>query len=500
MVAGVSGLPPLYAAEKSMNQFSRDVSIFASIADQIETDWPSIARPEQLAPPGDWSTWLFLAGRGAGKTRAAAEWIRSLAESAVVGRIALVGPTASDTRDTIVEGESGLLAIAPNSNRPTFEPSKRRLSWSNGVQATLFSSEEPDRLRGPQHGAAWSDELCSWRNVRDTWDNLQFGLRLGKKPRQAITTTPKPIKLLKELVKRDGQDVVVTRGRTSDNAANLAPSFLSQIVARYEGTRLGRQELNAELLEDVQGALWTRDLLEEGRRDKAPPMRRIVVAVDPAISVSENADETGIIVAGLGTDDHGYVLEDASGKYSPIEWARRAIALYHKHGADRIVAEANQGGLMVETTIRTVDTNVSFKAVHASRGKITRAEPIAALFEQFRIHPVGVFSELEDQLCTFEAGLSGSPDRLDAMVWAFTELMLDRPGNTGFLEFYAAQAGAGLRIEMSGRMIRVLAPPGVGAARLFSGRDVSVPADRIVEMTLEDAKPLFRGGWTRVTG
>jgi phage terminase large subunit-like protein len=224
-------------------------------------------------------------------------------------------------------------------------------------------------------------------------------------------------------VKRDGQDVIVTRGRTSDNAANLAPSFLSQIVARYEGRRLGRRELNAELLEDVQGALWSRDLLEEVRRDKAPPMRRIVVAIDPAVSVSENADETGIIVAGLGTDDHGYVLEDASGKYSPIEWARRTVALYHKHGADRIIAEANQGGLMVETTVRTVDANISFKA----------------------------------------------------------------------------QAGAGVRSEVSERMIRMLAPPGVGAALLLSGRDVPVPTDRVVEMTMEDAKPLFRGGWIRIT-
>ena len=325
-----------------------------------------------------------------------------------------------------------------------------------------------------------------------------FGLRLGKRPRAIVTTTPRPLPLLKALLKRDGQDVVVTRGRTSDNAANLAPSFLSQIVARYEGTRLGRQELNAELLEDVQGALWTRDLLEEVRRDKAPSMRRTVVAIDPAISVSESADETEIIVAGLGTDDHGYVLEDASGKFSPIEWARRAVGLYHKHGADRIVAEANQGGLMVETTVRTVDSNISFKAVHASRGKITRAEPVAALFEQFRIHLVGAFPELEDQLSTFEAGLPGSPDRLDAMVWALTELMVEKPGNTGFLEFYAAQAGAGIRSEVSERMIRMLAPPGIGAALLLSGRDVPVPADRIVEMTIDDAKPLFRGGWIRV--
>lgn len=474
-------------------------SIFASFADAIESDWRSIARPEQMPPDGDWSTWLILAGRGAGKTRAGAEWVRSLAEAASVARIALIAPTAADARDTMVEGESGLLAIAPNSNRPIYEPTKRRLTWPNGVQATLFSSEEPDRLRGPQHGAAWLDELCSWRNVREGWDNLQFGLRLGKKPRQVITTTPKPIKLLKELVKRDGQDVVVTRGRTADNAANLAPSFLSQIVARYTGTRLGRQELNAEILEDAEGSLWSRELIENCRREKAdlPPMKRVVVAIDPAISMGENSNETGIIVAGLGTEDHGYVLEDASGKYSPIDWARKAIALYHKHGADRIVAEANQGGAMVESTIRTVDANASFKAVHASRGKITRAEPIAALFEQSRIHLIGAFPELEDQLCTYEAGSPGSPDRLDAMVWSFTELMVDRNLTTGFLDFYASQVGVSARGAESIRMVRMLAPPGVGGAHLLSGRDVTVPFDgsRIIEMTAEDAKALFRGGW-----
>jgi predicted phage terminase large subunit-like protein len=401
-------------------------NVFASIAAALETDWPSIARPEQLAPAGDWSTWLILAGRGAGKTRSGAELVRSLAEAASVARIALVGPTAADARDVMVEGESGLLAICPNSNRPTYEPSKRRLTWPNGVQAALYSAEEPSRLRGPQHGAAWLDEIAAWANVTETWDMLQFGLRIGRKPRQVITTTPKPIKLLKELVKRDGKDVVVTRGRTTDNAQNLAPSFLSQIVSRYEGTRLGRQELNAELLEDTPGALWTLDLIEQGRRTQAAVQstKRIVVAIDPAISVSEDSDETGIVVCGLGTDEHGYVLEDASGKFSPIEWARRAIGLYRKWNADRIVAEANQGGQMVEQTIRTVDPNVSFKAVHASKGKITRAEPIAALAEQFRIHHVGVFPELEDQLTSYAAGSSDSPDRLDAMVWAFTELMV----------------------------------------------------------------------------
>jgi phage terminase large subunit-like protein len=344
--------------------------VFANIADALEHDWHSIARPEQLPPEGEWSNWLYSGGRGTGKTRAGSEWVRSLAEAATVSRIALVGPTASDVRDVMVEGDSGILSICPNSNRPTYEPSKRRLTWPNGVQAAMFSSEEPERLRGPQHGCAWCDELGAWRNIDATWSMLQFGLRLGRHPRQLVTTTPKPVKLLRELIK--SPNTVVTRGSTYDNRANLAESFFTQIVKKYEGTRLGRQELNAEMLEDFEGALWTRDLIESTRCEKSslPPMRRIVVALDPAVSVGENSDATGIVVAGLGTDGHGYVLEDASGKYSPIEWARRGVALYHQHGADRIVAEANQGGAMVEQTIRTVDPNASYKAVHASRGKI----------------------------------------------------------------------------------------------------------------------------------
>jgi predicted phage terminase large subunit-like protein len=475
-------------------------SPFASIADALESDWQSLSRPEQRAPDGDWSIWLVLAGRGFGKTRAGAEWVRSLAESASVGRIALVAPTTADGRDTMVEGESGLLAIAPNSNRPIYEPSKRRVSWPNGVIATLFASEEPERLRGPQFGAAWCDELGAWRNVQATWDNLQFGLRLGKRPRQVITTTPRPIKLLREVIKRNGRDVVVTRGSTYDNRDNLAPSFFSQIVRQYEGTRLGRQELNAELLEDVQGALWTRDLIEEGRRDKAslPPMRRIVVAIDPAVSVSETSDETGIIVAGLGVDDHGYLLHDESGKYAPIEWARRAVALYRKYGADRIVAEANQGGAMVETTVRTVDPNCSFKAVHASRGKITRAEPIAALAEQHRIHLVGGFPELEDQLCSFAAGAAGSPDRLDAMVWAFTELMVGARDD-GIIEFYRQEVErmmSGRDAAVAASRVRIEAPPGVSHAHLRSGRSIMVPGDRRLELDEADARPLLAGGWT----
>jgi predicted phage terminase large subunit-like protein len=399
--------------------------IFARLASAIADDWRSLARPEQLPPPGDWTTWIYLAGRGAGKTRSGVEWVREQIESGV-SRIALVAPTAADCRDVIVEGESGILATSPDWARPIYEPSKRRLTWPSGQIATMFSSEEPDRLRGPQHGAALCDEFAAWKNVQATWDMLMFGLRLGKRPRVMITTTPRPIKILKELVKREGKDVVITRGKTSDNAANLAPAFLNTIVKRYEGTRLGRQELDGQILEDVEGALWSRDNIEATRieRGAEPFMKRICVAVDPAISVGENSDETGIIVCGLGDDDRGYVLEDLSGKYSPAEWARKAIIAYKKWRADRIVIEVNQGGDMAESTLRMVDPNVPVRTVHASRGKIIRAEPVSALYEQHKVSHVGCFPELEDQLCSFEPGSTGSRDRLDAMVYALTDLMV----------------------------------------------------------------------------
>jgi phage terminase large subunit-like protein len=416
-----------------------DHSIFRRLAEALESDWRALARSEQVLPSGDWWTiWLYLAGRGAGKTRSGAEGVREWIDGGQCGRVALIAPTQADARDVMVEGESGLLAICPNSNRPMYEPSKRRLTWPNGAMATLYSAEEADRLRGPQHDGLWADELAAWKGAQAAWDMAMLGLRLGKRPRAIVTTTPRPLPLLKALLKREGQDVVVSRGRTRDNADNLASAFLAEIVSRYQGTRLGRQELDAELLEDTPGALWSREMIEEGRRAKPdmPPLRRIVVAIDPAVSTGEDSDETGIVVVGLGVDDHGYVLEDASGKLGPIAWAQRAVALYRRWGADRIIAEANQGGAMVETTIRTVDPNVSFKAVHASRGKITRAEPIAALAEQFRIHHVGAFPELEDQLCGFAGGSSDSPDRLDAMVWAFTELMVDTTPAAGMLEFY----------------------------------------------------------------
>jgi phage terminase large subunit-like protein len=424
-------------------------SAFAAIADALESDWRAIARPEQLAPVGDWSTWLFLGGRGAGKTRAAAEWVRETAESGNVSRIALVAATAADARDVMITGDSGILSICPNSNRPAYFPSLRRLEWPNGVIATTFSSEEPERLRGQQCGASWSDELAAWRNVNDTWSNLQFGLRLGRKPRQVVTTTPKPIKLLKELVKRDGQDVVVTRGRTSDNAANLAPSFLSQIVARYEGTRLGRQELNAEILEDVAGALWTRAMIDKAREPVTlPDMVRVVVAIDPSgarHADDQGADEIGIIVAGKGADGRGYVLADRTLKASPASWGRVAVGAYHEFGADRIVAERNFGGAMVEHVIRTTDASVAFREVSASRGKVARAEPVAAVYEQGRVSHIGDdLTLLEDELCQMTGNGfsgSGSPDRADALVWALSELILTTTNNTGFLDYYAEMVG-----------------------------------------------------------
>jgi predicted phage terminase large subunit-like protein len=401
-----------------------ETSIFNRLASAIAEDWTAHARPEQIPPPGAWIVWLILSGRGWGKTRTGAEWIKGLIVSGKAKRVALVGATASDVRDVMIEGQSGILSVCADWDRPVYEPSKRRITFKNGAVATAYSAEEPDRLRGPQHDAAWCDELAAWTNVRDVWDQLQFGLRLGKTPRCCVTSTPRPIPLLKQLIARP--DVHVTKGKTSDNAANLAPTFLTAIVNRYEGTRLGRQELDGDILDDVPGALWNRDLLEATRvaKGEAPPMRRIVVAIDPAVSTGENSDLTGIIVAGLGADGAGYVIEDLSGRYSPTEWARRAIGAYHLHKADRIIAEANQGGAMVETTLRAVDAYVPVRLVHASRAKITRAEPISALFEQHKAHVVGGLPELEDELCSYEPGSPNSPDRLDAMVWALTDLQI----------------------------------------------------------------------------
>jgi phage terminase large subunit-like protein len=403
-------------------------SVLAQLADALDDGgWRSKARQSQLPPPGDWNGWAIVAGRGYGKSWVGANYTNEVAQS--VGRISLIGATAADVRDVMIEGESGILRTAPPWFRPTYEPSKRRVEWPNGSTALVFSSEEPDRLRGPQSHFGWLDEFAAFQNVRDVWDMFSFGLRLGKKPRWLITTTPKPIKLLKEIVARD--DVEVTRGSTFENAANLAPPFLEAIKRRYEGTRLGRQELYAELLTDTPGALWQQHWLDRDRVKGLPwdGLKRVVVAIDPAVTSGEDADETGIIAAGIDQADQAYVLEDASGRYQPHEWAAKAIELYRRHHADRIIAERNNGGDLVEATVRSVDPTVSFKSVHASRGKVTRAEPISALYEQGRVHHVGTFTQLEDQMCSFTSDFSRatagfSPDRLDALVWALSELLL----------------------------------------------------------------------------
>ena len=363
-----------------------------------------------------------MAGRGFGKTRCGAEWVHEQIRQGRE-RIALVGETKADVRDVMVEGESGILATAGR-NRPLYEPSKRRLTWPNGAIGVCYSGDEPDQLRGPQHDAAWLDELAKYRYAEETWSNLDLGLRLGESPQAVITTTPRPVQIMRELVA--DELVTVTRGSTYDNLQNLAESFAKRIVERYEGTRLGRQELHAEILDDVVGALWSREMIDAHRLRETPPhFERIVVGVDPAVTSGEDADETGILVAGM-IGNRGYIVEDLSGQYTPQEWAIQAIKAYYKYNADRIVAEVNQGGDMVEHTIRTVDRNVSYKAVRAARGKILRAEPIAALYEQGRIHHCGTFAALEDQLCMYTHDSRESPDRLDALVWALTDLMIGK--------------------------------------------------------------------------
>ena len=419
------------------------IEIRQRLADALQNSWFAKARPNQIPPPGEWSLWMLLAGRGFGKTRVLSEMANYWATSGEYRRLAIVAATAADARDVMVEGESGILATAPTWCRPIYQTTRRRLQWPNGAIATLYSAEEPDRLRGPQHDAALCDELATWRDP-STWDMLQFGLRLGKNPRIVVATTPRPTRLVRQLLLREGQGLVVTRGTTYENRDNLAPGFFQQIVSRYEGTRLGRQELLAEVLMDVPGALWNLDGIDAARRERAPDLTRVVVAIDPAVSTNEGSDETGIIVAGRDEGGHGYVLEDLSGKHQPADWARTAIAAYRRHSADRIVAEVNQGGDLVENTLRTIDENVSYSSVHASRGKFVRAEPIAALYEQSRVHHVGSFPELEDQMSSFVADIDraklGSPDRVDALVWGLTELMVERMPYAGLFEYYRERA------------------------------------------------------------
>lgn len=412
--------------------------ILASLSDDeaeaLEFDWKFWGRPKQFLPLGDWLTWLILAGRGFGKTRTGAEALRELVcgstplASGGYGRIAVIAETAADARDVLVEGESGILKCHPRAFRPHYEPSKRRLTWPNGAVATLYNAVEPDQLRGPQHDLALCDELAKWRYAQETWDQLQFGLRIGDRPRQIVTTTPRPIPIIKKLIA--AESTVLTRGSTTENRSNLAPSFISTVIARYEGTRLGRQELDAEILDDVPGALWTRAMFDDHRVRETPDLQRVVVAIDPSGTGGEgdSGDSIGIVVAGRGYDGRGYVMADRSCKLSPAGWGRRAVDAYKEFRADRIVAERNFGGAMVQHVIRTADRNVSYKEVVASRGKAVRAEPVAALYEQGRVSHIGSFPELEDQACSMKSDGylgEGSPDRLDALVWAMTELMLD---------------------------------------------------------------------------
>jgi predicted phage terminase large subunit-like protein len=397
-----------------------------AVADLLH-DWGFWARPDQIPPPGDWRTWLILAGRGWGKTRTGAEWVRAEVEAGRRGRIALIGATAADVRDVMVEGESGLMSTARPTFRPTFEPSKRRVTWPNGAIATTYSADEPDRLRGPQHDGGWADELAAWRRP-ETWDMYLFGLRLGTDPRTVVTTTPRPTSTIKELVA--APTTHPTRGATYDNLENLAPAFAEQIIRKYEGTRLGRQELLAEILTDTPGALWTYALLEDRR--PAPDCTRVVVAIDPAVTSGEDSDETGILVCGLGSDGRGYVLADRSCRLSPDGWARRAVHVYDEYRADLVVAEVNNGGDLVEQTIRTVRRSIPYRKVTASRGKQVRAQPVAALYEQGKVSHVEVFAELEEQLTTWTPESGTSPDRLDALVWAMTELMV-KGGNAAYV-------------------------------------------------------------------
>jgi phage terminase large subunit-like protein len=349
---------------------------------ELEYDWRFWGRPEQFLPDGDWLTFLVIAGRGFGKTRLAVEGLREEVMAGRARQIAIVAETAADARDVIVEGPAGILKCHPPKDRPIYEPSKRRLTWPNGATASLFNATEPDQLRGPQFDFAYCDESAKWQYAQETWDQLQFALRLGRRPRQIVTTTPRPIQLLRTLIK--APTTITVRGSTFDNKSNLAQNFLDTIEDRYSGTRLGRQELYAEILEDMPGALWSRDRIDALRikPEQAPEFKRVVVAIDPSVSNEERSDETGIICAALGEDGHGYILDDVSGKYAPIDWAKKAAGLCRSRMADRVVAEVNQGGDLVEATLRSADANVPYRKVHATRGKAVRAEPVSALYEQ----------------------------------------------------------------------------------------------------------------------
>lgn len=392
---------------------------------ELASRWAFIAHKGQLPPKDrEWFVYLMRSGRGGGKTRAGSEWVLQRVREGY-RMVALVGQTAADVRDTMIElGDSSIMRCARPTERPMYEPSKRRLTWPNGAIAVAYNGDEPDQLRGPQHDSAWVDELAKFRYAEECWDNLVLGLRLGPSPQIFVTTTPRPIPIIRKLLA--SPDTVDIQFPTYENAENLSPIFLAKIRERYEGTRLGRQEIGGELLDDNPGALWRRAVIENLRVREAPPLIRVVVGVDPAVTGSEESDETGIVVAGAAADGHFFVKADCSLQGSPNAWAVATVRAYHEHRADRIVGEVNNGGELVEANIRTAGPNVSYRPVYASRGKQIRAEPVAALYEQGRVHHLGAFPQLEDQMCEWVPGRK-SPDRMDALVWAITDLMTAPP-------------------------------------------------------------------------
>lgn len=406
---------------------------------EIGMEWEHRARPEQLPPPGDWHIWLVMAGRGFGKTRMGAEWVRGIAERDGSARIALIGASLHEARSVMVEGESGVMTVAPPWLRPVWRPYLRQLHWPNGASATIFGAADAETLRGPQHSHIWADEIAKWQRGTQAWDNAMMGLRLGNRPRALATTTPRPVALVRRLLDQKG--IVVTRGRTLANRTALPAAFLEAILRDYGGTRLGRQELDGELLLDAEGALWTRDLIEGCRVRSVPGvpnagdeplLGRVVIGVDPP--AGSEGDACGIIVAGTGADGRAYVIDDASVERStPEQWARAVAHARHRWGADRVVAEANNGGAMVASVLRAAEVDMPVRLVHASRGKSARAEPVAALYERGRVRHVGMFERLEDEMCGLlvgggYAGPGRSPDRADALVWVLTELLLKSTG------------------------------------------------------------------------
>jgi len=388
-------------------------------------DWNHNARPEQKVPKGNWRVWLILAGRGFGKTRTGAETIRQWALSGQYKRIALIARSEAEAREVMIEGQSGLLNVHPKSERPIWEPSLRRLTWPNGAIATCYSSENYQQLRGPQFDCAWIDELAKFHTADQVWDQLNFALRLGTHPRIIITTTPRPTALLKDMILNEYSWVHITRGSTYDNQANLSSEFIATMKEQYHNTTLGQQELLGQMIMDEEHALWKRANIHQISNQNLPHLRKIIIGVDPAATSHKKSDETGIVITGIDENGHGYVLKDLSGRYSPNQWAQIAIDAYHQYKADLIIAETNKGGDMVETILKTINPNIRFKGVHASVGKKARAQPVAALYEQNKVSHLEGLEILEDQMCLYVPHQTQkSPDRLDALVWSLSELML----------------------------------------------------------------------------